>query len=67
MWKNVTDTDKKHAKIVYQEFRTKNVGTYYVLFIQCDKFLLPDVFISFPNICLKIHELDPTHFFLHQN
>ena len=50
MWKNVTDTDKKHAKIVYQEFRAKSVGAYYVFFIQCDKFLLPDVFRSFPNV-----------------
>ena len=63
----ITDTDYKHAKIFYEEFRTKNVGGYHDLFIQSDKCLLSDVYINFRNICLEISELDLAYFFLHQN
>ena len=30
--------------------------------VQCDTFLLPDVFENFRNKCIEIYELDPAHF-----
>ena len=33
------------------------------MYVQCDTFLLADVFENFKNKCIEIYELDPAHFF----
>ena len=32
------------------------------MYVQCDTFLLADVFENFKNKCIEIYELDPAHF-----
>ena len=57
---NITDKDFEHVKKVWKAFEIKNLGEY--LYVQCDTFLLADVFENFRNKCIEIHVLDPAHF-----
>ena len=52
----------RHAKRVYKEFKSKNLGGYYDFYVQSDTLLLADVFEKFRNKCTEIYELDPAHF-----
>ena len=47
---NVTDTDYKHAKRVFGEFKMNNLGDYHDLYVQSDTLLLADVFENFRNM-----------------
>ena len=38
------------------------LGEYHDLCVQSDTLLLADVFENFRNMCIKVYELDPTHF-----
>ena len=40
----------------------KTLGEYHNLYVQCDTFLLADVFENFRNKCIEIYKLDPSHF-----
>ena len=57
---NITDKDYEYVKKVWEAFEIKNLGEY--LYLQCDTFLLADVFENFRNKCIEIYELDPAHF-----
>ena len=59
---NITDKDYEHVKKVWETFEIKNLGEYHDLYVQCDTFLLADVFENFRNKCIEIYELDPAHF-----
>ena len=59
---NTTDKDYEHVKKVWEAFKIKNLGEYHDLYVQCDTFLLADVFENFRNKCIEIYELDPAHF-----
>ena len=59
---DITDKDYAHAQKVFEEFKLKNLGNYYDLYVQSDTLLLADVFENFRNICIEIYELDPAHF-----
>ena len=59
---DITNADHKHAKTVWKDFKIKNLGEYYDLLVQSNTLLLADVFESFRNKCIEIHELDPAHF-----
>ena len=61
---DITDADYKHAKSLWKQFKTKNVGKYYDLYVQSDKLLLADVFENFQNKSIEIYDLDPAHFFI---
>ena len=63
--KNITDKDYTHAQKVFEEFKLKNLGNYYDLYVQSDALLLADVFENFKNKCIEMYELDPAHFCLH--
>ena len=52
----------RHAKRVYKEFKSKNLGDYHDLYVQSDTLLLADVFENFRNKCIEIYEIDPAHF-----
>ena len=52
----------EHVKKVWETFEIKNLGEYHDLYVQCDTFLLADVFENFRNKCIEIYELDPAHF-----
>ena len=59
---NITDKDYEHVKKVWETFEIKNLGEYHDLYVQCDTFLLADVFENFRNKCIEIYKLDPAHF-----
>ena len=59
---DITDTDYRHANKVSKEFKLKNLGEHHDLYVQSDTLLLADVFENFRSICIKVYELDPTHF-----
>ena len=48
-------TDKEEHEIKY-------LGEHHDLYVQCDTFLLADVFKNFRNKCIEIYGLDPNHF-----
>ena len=58
---NIDYIDYRHGN-VFQKFKLKNLGEYHDLYVQSDTLLLADVFENFRNTCLKVYELDPTHF-----
>ena len=49
-------------KNIWEAFEIKNLGEYHDLYVQCDTFLLADVFENFRNKCIEIYELDPAYF-----
>ena len=59
---NITDKDYEHVKKVWEAFEIKDLGEYHDLYVQCDTFLLSDVFENFRNKCIEIYELGPAHF-----
>ena len=59
---NITEKDYEHVKKVCETFEIKNLGEYHDLYVQCDTFLLADVFENFRNKCIEIDKLDPAHF-----
>ena len=59
---NVTDIDYRHAKRVFREFKMKNLGNYYDLYVQSDTTLLSNILGNFRNMCIRTYELDPAYF-----
>ena len=59
---NITDKDYEYVKKVWEAFEIKNLGECHDLYVQCDTFLLSDVFQNFRNKCIEIYELDTAHF-----
>ena len=59
---NIDDIDYIHGNNVFKRFTLKNLGEYHGLYVQSDTLLLADVFENFRKMCLKVYELDPTHF-----
>ena len=59
---NIIDKDYDHVNKVWEAFEIKNVGEHHHLYVQCNTFLLADVFGNFRNKCIEIYELDPVHF-----
>ena len=50
--KNITDKDYEHVKKIWEVFEIKDLGEYHDLYVQCDTFLLADVFENFRNKCI---------------
>ena len=44
---NIADADYKHAEIVWEEFKIKNLGEYHDWYVQSNTLSLADVFESF--------------------
>ena len=59
---NFDDIDYRHGNNVFERFKFKNLGEFHDLYVQSDTLLLADVFENFRKMCLKVYELDPTHF-----
>ena len=51
---DIVDVDYTHTKRVGKEFKIKNFGEYYDLYVQSDTFLLADVFEYFRNMSYNI-------------
>ena len=63
----ITNSDYKHAKKVWKNFKTKNRGEYHDLYVQSHTLLLADVFESSRKKCIELYELDPITFYQHQD
>ena len=61
---DITDLDYRHAQRVFKTFNNKNLGNFHDLYAQGDTLLLADGFENFRNMCIKVYELDPAHFFI---
>ena len=59
---DITETDYMHARKVCKDFKTKNIGEYYDLYVQSNTLLLAHVFGNFRNMCLVIYESDLARF-----
>ena len=59
---NIDDIDYRHGNNVFKKFKLKKLGEYHDLYVQRDTLLLADVFENFRSMCIKVYELDPTHF-----
>ena len=60
---DTTDVDHRHAKRVLKNLSNKNLGDYHDLYVQrVFEFVLSNVFENFRNMCIKVYELDPSHF-----
>ena len=59
---DITEVGHRHAKRVFKNLSNKNLGYYHDLYVQSDTLLLADVFENFRNMCIKVYELNPTHF-----
>ena len=64
---DITDVDHRHAKRVFKNLSNKNLGDYHYFYVKSDTSLLADVLENFRNMCIKVYELDPSHFYLHQD
>ena len=64
---DTTDVDHRHAKRVFKNLSNKNLGDYHDLHVQRDILLQADVFENIRNMCIKVYELDPAHFYLRQD
>ena len=64
---DITDVNYRHAKrefngVALKNLSNKNLGDYHDFYVQSDTLLFVDVFENFRNMCIKVYELDPTHF-----
>ena len=59
---NIENIDYRHDNNVFKRFELKNLGEHHDLYVKSDTLLLEDVFENFRKTCLKVYELDPTHF-----
>ena len=64
---DITKVYHRHAKRVFKSLNNKHLGDYHDLYVQSDTLLLADVFENFRNMCIKVYELGPPHFCLHQD
>ena len=59
---DITDSDYRHGKTVFEYLTNKTLGDYHDLYVQSDTLMLVDVFENFRNMCIKVYELGPAHF-----
>ena len=59
---DIDDIDYRHGNNVFKGFKLDNLGDYHDLYVKSDTLLLPDVFENFRDMCIKVYELDPSHF-----
>ena len=59
---DINDIDYRHANNVFKRIELENLGQNHDLYVQSDTLLLADVFGNFRDMCIKVYELDPSHF-----
>ena len=61
---NIGDIDYRQDNNLFKSFKLENLGDYHDLYVKRDTLLLADVFENFRDMCIKVYELDPSHFIL---
>ena len=56
---DITDKNYMDAQKVWDIFEIKNQDKYHHLYVQCNTFLLADVFGNFRGKCIEIYKLNP--------
>lgn len=59
----IDDEEYKFACEIWAKFQIKTLGEYSELYLKTDVLLLADVFENFRDICHKIYNLDPAHYY----
>ena len=59
---DITDGTYKHGERVWKYFWMQNLGQYHDLYMQSNKLLLADVFVSSRNYCIQLYRLDLSYF-----
>ena len=59
---DITDGTYKYAERVWKDFWMQNLGQYHDLYVQSNKLLLADVFVSRRNYCIQLYRLDLSYF-----
>ena len=59
----ISDENYTHAQRVLETFEMKTLEDYHNLYNKLDVLLLADVFENFRDICIKIYNLDPAHYY----
>ena len=59
---NIVDINYILGNNVFKIFKLENLGDYHDLYVSSDTLSLADVFENFRDKCVKVYELDPTHF-----
>src|SRR5271170_271277 len=58
----ITQKAYKHAQKVWKEFRCRNLGEYYDLYLKTDVLLLTDIFTKFRETSMKHYGFDSAHY-----
>ena len=59
---DIDDIDYRHDNNVFKRFKLENLEQYHDLYVQSGTLLLANMFENFRDMCVKVYELDPTHF-----
>ena len=69
-WKNtltgkvdISEADYANALKIYSLFQCSCLGDYHDVYLKTDVLILADVFEKFRQVCMKVYQLDPVHFF----
>ena len=69
-WKNtltgkidISEQQYNEAVQVYNVLDCNNFGDYHDAYLKIDVFVLADVFEKFRDVCMKVYQLDPAHFY----
>ena len=57
---NITDSDYSHTKKNCKDFKIKNLGEFYDLYLKSHTLLLAYVFGNFRKMFLETYDLDPS-------
>ena len=60
---HISDEDYLTCKEIWNKLNIKNMGDYHDHYLKKDVLLLAYVFEKFIDTCLKLHELDPCHYY----
>ena len=54
---NITDSDYNYAKRICNDFKLKNLGEYYDLYLESDTLLLANIFKNVREMCFINYQL----------
>ena len=60
---HISDEDYLTCKEIWNKLNIKHMGDYHDHYLKKDVLLLAYVFEKFIDTCLKLHELDPCHYY----